>query len=76
MRTRLRWKIMAFTVLPLVTLAFATLWIVNRSITQNVHQGIHEDLKRASAVLDKLLASRAQSLAVASRMTVQDPKFW
>jgi signal transduction histidine kinase len=76
MRLRLRWKIMAITVLPLVTLAFATLWIVNRSISHQVQQGIRDDLRRASAVLENVLAARAQSLVVAGRMTVADPKFF
>jgi len=67
---------MTFTVLPLVTLAFATLWIVNRSITRQVHQGIHDDLRRASAVLENLLDTRGQSLMVAGQMIVQDPKFF
>jgi signal transduction histidine kinase len=76
MKLRLRWKIMFFTVLPLVTLAFATLWIVNRSISRQVQQGIHDDLRRASAVLENLLATRSQSLVLAAQMTVQDPKFF
>jgi len=76
MRLGLRWNIMAITVLPLVTLVFATLWIVNRSFTRQVNQGIHDDLRRASAVLDNLLATRAQSLDLAGQMTVQDPKFF
>lgn len=76
MRMRLRWNIMIFTVLPLVTLAFATVWIVNRSITRHVDQGIHDDLRRASAVLENLLSAREQSLAVTGQITVQDPKFF
>ena len=76
MRLRLRWKIMAFTVLPLVTLAIATLWIVNWSITRHVQQGIQDDLRRASAVLENVLAARAQSLAIGGQMTVRDPKFF
>lgn len=76
MRMRLRSNIMTFTVLPLVTLALATVWIVNRSITRHVNQGIHDDLRRASAVLETLLSSREQSLAVTGQITVQDPKFF
>jgi len=76
MRMRLRWNIMIFTVLPLVTLAFATVWVVNRSITRQVDLGIHDDLRRASAVLENLLAAREQSLAVTGQVTVQDPKFF
>jgi len=76
MKLRLRWKIMTFTVLPLVTLAIATLWIVNWSITRHVQQGIQDDLRRASAVLENVLAARAQSLAIGGQMTVKDPKFF
>ena len=76
MTFRLRWKILTFTVLPLVTLAIATLLTVNWSITRNVQQGIQEDLRRASAVLENVLAARAQSLAIGGQMTVKDPKFF
>lgn len=76
MALRLRWKILTFTVLPLVTLAFATLWVVNHQITRQVHQNIREDLRRASQVLENLLDVRGQSLAIAGHMTVQDPKFF
>jgi signal transduction histidine kinase len=76
MNFRLRWKIMTFTVLPLVTLALATLWIVNWSITRQVQQGIQDDLRRASAVLENVLAARAQSLAIGGQMTAKDPKFF
>jgi signal transduction histidine kinase len=76
MRVPLRWNILLITVFPLVTLACATVWIVNRNITRQVHQGIHDDLRRASAVLENVLTLRAQSLAVATQMTVQDPKFF
>jgi signal transduction histidine kinase len=76
MKLRLRSKIMTFTVLPLVTLAIATLWIVNWSITRHVQQGIQDDLRRASAVLENVLAARAQSLAIGGQMTVKDPKFF
>jgi signal transduction histidine kinase len=76
MKLRLRWKIMTFTVLPLVTLALSTLWIVNWSITRHVQQGIQDDLRRASAVLENVLAARAQSLAIGGQMTVKDPRFF
>jgi nitrogen fixation/metabolism regulation signal transduction histidine kinase len=67
---------MTFTVLPLVTLAIGTLWIVNWSITRHVQQSIEDDLRRASAVLENVLAARAQSLAIGGQMTVKDPKFF
>ena len=76
MTLRLRGRIMIFTVLPLVTLALATLWIVNWSITRHVQQGIRDDLRRASAVVESILDARAQSLAIGGQMTIQDPKFF
>ncbi len=76
MRIGLRWKIMFFTVLPLVTLAFAALWIVNRSTTRQVNQALHEDLDRASAVLENVLAESERSLVVAGQVIVQDPRFF
>jgi signal transduction histidine kinase len=76
MRLRLRWKIMLFTVLPLVSLAFLTLWVVNRSISRQVHDSIERDLERASAVLDNMVIARERSLAVAAQVIVADPKFF
>jgi len=76
MRPSLRGKILGFTVIPLVGLAFATLWLVNGRVTHQVHENIHEDLRRASAVLDNVLDARAQSLTIAGQMTAQDPKFF
>jgi signal transduction histidine kinase len=76
MHPRLRWKIMLFTVLPLVSLAFIALWVVNRSISSQVHDGIQRDLERASAVLDNLIDARGQALEVAARVIVADPKFF
>ena len=76
MRIGLRWKIMFFTVLPLVTLAFAALWIVNRSTTRQVNQALHDDLDRASAVLENVLAESERSLVVTGLVIVQDPRFF
>jgi signal transduction histidine kinase len=76
MRLRLRWRILMFTVLPLVALAFLTLYVVNRSISRHVYEGIQRDLERASAVLDNMVAAREQALTVAARVIVADPKFF
>ena len=76
MRIGLRWKIMFFTVLPLVTLAFAALWIVNRNTTRQVNQALHDDLDRASAVLENVLDESARSLAVTGQVIVKDPRFF
>ena len=76
MRIGLRWKILFFTVLPLVSLAFAALWTVDRSTTRQVDQGLHEDLSRASAVLTSVLAESERSQRVTSQVIVRDPRFF
>jgi signal transduction histidine kinase len=76
MRVGLRWKIMVFTVLPLVGLAFAALSIVDRTTTKRVNQEISEDLDRASAVLENALAESERSLVVTVKVIVRDPKFF
>ena len=76
MRLSLRPRILIFTVLPIVTLTFATLWVVNRRITEQTALGIREDLLRASAVVENVLASRARALEVAGQVIVRDPKFF
>ena len=76
LRAPLRLKIMVLTVIPLMTLAFAALWTVNRSVTRQVDSSVHEDLRRASMVLENILASRARSIAVAGQVIVQDPRFF
>ena len=53
----LRWKILVLTVVPLVILVVATLWIVNRNITRRVYANTGEDLQRASALFENMLAS-------------------
>jgi len=72
----LRAHILLITVIPIVTLVFATLAIVNRSITSQVRHGIHEDLARASAVAQNVLEARARMLAVAGSIIARDPKFF
>lgn len=75
-RLGLRWKILSFTVIPLVTLILGALWMVNRNVSHQVDANLHDDLKRASAVLENLLASRTHEITVAGRMIAQDPKFF
>jgi two-component system sensor histidine kinase BaeS len=76
MRLGLRWKILTFTVLPIVALTVAALWTVNRNISRQVYANIHEDLRRSSAVLENILTARGRELAVAGQVIVQDPKFF
>jgi len=72
----LRTRILLITVIPIVTLVFATLAIVNRTITSQVSDGIHDDLVRASAVAQNVLEARARMLAVAGGIIARDPKFF
>jgi signal transduction histidine kinase len=76
MRLTLRLKVMLIAVLPLAVLALTTLWIVNRSITDRVQGNIRDDLKRASAVFESMLASRARTLEIETQTIAQDPKFF
>ena len=72
----LRSRILLITVIPIVALVFATLAMVNRSITVQVRQGVHDDLIRASAVARNVLEGRARMLAVAGGIIARDPKFF
>ncbi len=76
MTLSLRTRILLITVIPIVTLVFATLAIVNRSITSQVRHNIHDDLVRASAVAQNVLEARARMLAVAGGIIARDPKFF
>jgi signal transduction histidine kinase len=73
---RLRGRILIFTVLPIVALTFATLWVVNRNITRQVEQGIRDDLHRASAIVENVLDGRVRALTLAGGVVVRDPKFF
>ena len=76
LRFPLRWKILVLTVLPLVVLVFMTLWTVNRSITRQVNANTLDDLQRASALFENILAARARSIAIAGEVIVRDPRFF
>lgn len=76
LRFPLRWKILVLTVLPLALLAIVTLWTVNRNITRQVNANTQDDLRRASALFENILASRARSIAIACEVIVRDPRFF
>ncbi|MEP7027602.1 MAG: HAMP domain-containing sensor histidine kinase [Candidatus Eisenbacteria bacterium] len=76
MRIRLRWKILLFTVPPLLALTFGTLAMVNHSVTEQVQTTVRQDLRRASAVFEDMVAARTRELAVAGMVIVQDPRFF
>ena len=58
MRGRLRWRILATTTLPLIVLVVTALWLVQRTVSAHVHDNIEQDLLRASAVFEDMLAAR------------------
>jgi hypothetical protein len=76
MKISLRAKILLFTVPPLIALAVAAIWIVNRTISSEVHRNIEDELKRASTLFEELLATRSEHLAVNGMVIVQDPRFF
>ena len=76
MKLTLRPKIILFTVIPLVTLTFVALWVVNQTISKQVREGIDDNLSRASANLEGMLSARAEYLGVAGEVIVQDPRFF
>jgi signal transduction histidine kinase len=76
LRLALRARIVIFTALPIATLTLATLWTVNHRVSQQVDDGIREDLQRASAVVENVLEARRAALALAGQVIVQDPKFF
>jgi signal transduction histidine kinase len=76
MRFTLRTRILIITVVPIVVLVFATLAMLNRNITRQVERGIQDDLRRASAVVVKVLEARAQALTITGEVIARDPKFF
>ena len=76
MRPGLRAKILLLTAPPLVALSAVALWMVHQSVDAQAHRTVHEDLRRAAAVFENMLAARANELAVAGAVIVRDPKFF
>ncbi len=75
-RVGLRWKILLLTALPLLALAGATLWFVDRAVTKRSQEDIAGDLRRASHVFENMLAASANELSVAGAVIVSDPRFF
>src|SRR5712692_4327366 len=75
-RIGLRWKILLLTALPLLALAGATLWLVDRGVSSRSEQALAEDLKRAAGVFENMLAETASELDVAGAVIVRDPRFF
>jgi signal transduction histidine kinase len=76
MRFPLRIKLLIITVVPLLGLVGASVWLLNRSMTQKTNVTIQDDLRRSSAVFENMLDARARSLAVSGEVIVRDPRFF
>lgn len=76
MRLGLRWKILLFTVPPLLTLVLASLWRVDHDVSGQIHRQVRDDLQRAAAGFENMLRARADALAVEGGVIVRDPKFF
>jgi len=76
MRLGLRWKILLFTVPPLLSLTLASLWRVDHDVSEQIHRQVRDDLQRASAGFESMLRARAAALAVEGNVIVRDPKFF
>jgi len=76
MRVGLHWKILVASVLPLLGLTAGALWTVNRNISSQAQRNIREDLVRAASIFEDMLTSRAEELAIAGQVIVEDPKFF
>src|SRR5438093_12657001 len=75
MRIWLRWKILLFTVPPLLAVALAALWTVQQTVSAEARRNIDADLQRASTLFETKLAERAGYLSMASRAIGEDPRF-
>ncbi|MEO5989301.1 MAG: HAMP domain-containing sensor histidine kinase [Candidatus Eisenbacteria bacterium] len=76
MRLALRWQILLLTALPLIALAGASLWLVDRGVSSRTEIALGDDLRRAATVFETLLAARAEELQTASAVIVRDPRFF
>jgi signal transduction histidine kinase len=75
-KSPLRWRILLFTAIPMVVLALGTLWVVERTVSRQVHDNVEQDLRRAAAVFEDMLGERAEQLRIASDVIVRDPRFF
>ena len=56
LRVGLRWKILLLTALPLLALAGATLWFVDRGVSSRSEENLAGDLHRAA---DSMFSNRS-----------------
>lgn len=77
MRLGLRWKILLLTVLTPVSLAVATLLMVNRDVVEHADSSsLHENLGHSAAVFEGMLATRLRALEGGALVVAQDPRFF
>lgn len=75
-RPSLRWKILGLTAIPLLALAAATLWLVDRGVSARTEEALADDLRRAAGVFENMLAASAEELNVTGAVIVRDPRFF
>jgi len=76
LRVGLRWKILLLTALPLLALAGATLWLVDRGVSARSEEDLAGDLRRASDLFENMLSASAAELSVTGAVIVRDPRFF
>lgn len=77
MRLGLRWKLLLLTVLTPVSLAVATLVMVNRDVAEHADSSsLHENLGHSAAVFEGMLATRMRALEGGALVVAQDPRFF
>ncbi len=75
-RIPLRVRLLLLTLPPIVVIVAGTLAIFGRAVSQQADATLRGDLRRASGVLEDLLATRAHELAGEAQVIAQDPKFF
>src|SRR5262245_46727246 len=76
LRLGLRWKILLLTALPLLALAAATLWFVDRGVSARSEEDLAGDLHRAADLFENMLSASAAGLGVTGAVIVRDPRFF
>jgi len=77
MRTSLRGRILAITVLTPLTLGLAAYITVHRNVQQHVDStSIHENLRHSASVFESMLAVRQRALVGGAQVIAQDPRFF
>jgi signal transduction histidine kinase len=76
LRVGLRWKILLLTALPLLALAAATLWFVDRGVSARSEENLAGDLRRAADLFENMLSASAAELSVTGAVIVRDPRFF